>query len=536
MLDHVVAAARELDPAELIVVVGHCREQVTSHLAEHAPDVRAVVQHRQGGTGHAVRTVLEEVNLGHGTVVVTYGDAPVLRGRTLAALVAEHAARGAAVTALTTVMDDPTGYGRILRDASGSIVEIVEEADATPEQRAIKEVNSGVYAFEAGLLADSVKRVPTNNAKGEEYLTDVVAILRAEGHRVASVLDEDAKEVFGVNDRAQLAQARRTLNARLLEHWMRAGVTITDPLTTAIDADVVIGKDAEIGPGTQLEGTTVIEAGARVGPGCLLRDTNGGCGRHRDPRGVRVGRDRRGGRRRAVRPPAARYQDRARRAAGRATRRRAAPGPVHNLGSTASVTGITLTAKKNLLLFSGRAHPELAAEIAGCLGIEPTPTKLSDFANGEIYVRFLESVRGCDAFVLQSHTAPINHWIMEQLIMVDALKRASAKRITVVTPFFGYARQDKKNRGREPISARLDGRPVRHRWRGPADGRGPAHRADPGLLRRAGGPPVRAAHPGRVHRAQAGRLAGHGGRPGRRPGPGLRAVDRPARLPAGDHP
>ncbi|HET7658740.1 MAG TPA: ribose-phosphate diphosphokinase, partial [Oryzihumus sp.] len=119
------------------------------------------------------------------------------------------------------------------------------------------------------------------------------------------------------------------------------------------------------------------------------------------------------------------------------------------------MTGITLTTKKNLLLFSGRAHPELGAEIAGCLGIEPTPTKLSDFANGEIYVRFLESVRGCDAFVLQSHTAPINHWIMEQLIMVDALKRASAKRITVVTPFFGYARQDKKNRGREPISARL---------------------------------------------------------------------------------
>src|SRR6201987_866205 len=116
---------------------------------------------------------------------------------------------------------------------------------------------------------------------------------------------------------------------------------------------------------------------------------------------------------------------------------------------------MTLSSAKNLLLFSGRAHPELGAEIAGCLGIEPTPTKLSDFANGEIYVRFLESVCGCDAFALQSHTSPINEWIMEQLIMVDALKRASARRITVVTPFFGYARQDKKNRGREPISARL---------------------------------------------------------------------------------
>jgi ribose-phosphate pyrophosphokinase len=119
------------------------------------------------------------------------------------------------------------------------------------------------------------------------------------------------------------------------------------------------------------------------------------------------------------------------------------------------VTGITTTGEKKLLLFSGRGHPGLTGEIAGCLGIEPTPTTLSDFPNGEIFVRFLESVRGCDAFVLQSHTAPINEWIMEQLIMVDALKRASAKRITVVTPFFGYARQDKKSRGREPISARL---------------------------------------------------------------------------------
>jgi ribose-phosphate pyrophosphokinase len=119
------------------------------------------------------------------------------------------------------------------------------------------------------------------------------------------------------------------------------------------------------------------------------------------------------------------------------------------------VTGITAKGEKKLLLFSGRAHPELSNEISDCLGIEPTPTRLYDFANGEIFVRFLESVRGCDAFVLQSHTSPINQWIMEQLIMVDALKRASAKRITVVAPFFGYARQDKKSHGREPISARL---------------------------------------------------------------------------------
>jgi len=119
------------------------------------------------------------------------------------------------------------------------------------------------------------------------------------------------------------------------------------------------------------------------------------------------------------------------------------------------MTGITASGQKKLMLFSGRSHPELTQEIADNLGIQPTPARLSDFATGEIFVRFLESVRGCDAFVVQSHTAPINQWIMEQLIMVDALKRASAKRITVVAPFFGYARQDKKSRGREPISARL---------------------------------------------------------------------------------
>ena len=278
MLDHVLAAARELDPADLVVVVGHRRDQLISHLAEHAPDARVVIQDRQGGTGHAVRTVIESGGLEHGTVVVTYGDTPVLRGRTLAALVEAHAAHKAAATALTTVMDDPTGYGRILRDADGAFAEIVEEADATPEQRAMTEVNSGIYAFEAGLLADAVKRVATNNAKGEEYLTDVVGILRADGHHVATATMPNSDEVRGVNDRAQLAEARRILNARLVDGWMRAGVTIVDPRTTSIDADVRLEPDAEIGPATQLEGSTVVETGARVGPGCRLRDTTVGRG------------------------------------------------------------------------------------------------------------------------------------------------------------------------------------------------------------------------------------------------------------------
>jgi bifunctional UDP-N-acetylglucosamine pyrophosphorylase/glucosamine-1-phosphate N-acetyltransferase len=273
MLGHVLAAARELDPAELIVVVGHGRHQVASYLAEHAPGAQVVVQHRQGGTGHAVRVATETVGLAQGTVVVTYGDIPLLRGSTLAGLVREHAAQDAAATALTTVLADPTGYGRILRDERGAFAKIVEEADASAEQRTVTEINSGVYAFESSLLADSVKRLPTGNAKGEEYLTDVVGMLRAEGHRVATVTTPDSDEICGVNDRVQLAHARQILNARILDGWMRAGVTFVDPLTTLVDTSVVLGPDVEIGPGTQLAGGTVVETGAHVGPGCLLRDT-----------------------------------------------------------------------------------------------------------------------------------------------------------------------------------------------------------------------------------------------------------------------
>ena len=167
LLGHVLATARETDPVRLIVVVGHRRREVTEYLAQYAPDAQPVVQDRQGGTGHAVRTVIEEVGLDHGTIVVTYADAPLLRGATLTALVREHQATGAAATALTARVPNPHGYGRIIRDESGDFLAIIEEADATPAQRAVDEINSGVYAFEAHLLGDAVKRVPTDNAKGE---------------------------------------------------------------------------------------------------------------------------------------------------------------------------------------------------------------------------------------------------------------------------------------------------------------------------------------------------------------------------------
>ncbi len=273
MLGHVITVARELDPRQLIVVVGHGRDLVTAHLAEHAPEALVVVQERTAGTGHAVRTVIDAVGVIDGTVLVTYGDTPLLRAETLTRLAGEHAEAGNAVTVLTAQLQDPTGYGRIVRDANGTMAEIVEERDATAGQRAITEINSGVYAFSGSLLADAAKRVSTANAKGEEYLTDVVAILRGDGHGAGSMLAADAAEVEGVNDRAQLARARRRYNERLITHWMLAGVTIVDPATTWIDAGVTLEPDSEIWPGTHLAGCTAVGAGARIGPDCVLTDT-----------------------------------------------------------------------------------------------------------------------------------------------------------------------------------------------------------------------------------------------------------------------
>ena len=276
MLGHVLAAASELDPQRTVVVAGHGREQVSEDAARYAKDVAVVVQDRQAGTGHAVRMVIEALGIMPGVVVVTYGDMPLLRGQTLATLVREHLTAGNAVTVLTARVGDPSGYGRIVRDERGALAEIVEDADATPGQRAIDEINSGCYAFDGSLLADAVKRIATTNAQGQEYLTDVVAVMRGDGHRAGTVLAADPGEIQGVNDRVQLAQVRRACNDRLLEAWMRAGVTIVDPAATWIDADVTIGQDTEIWPNTQLEGRTTIGEGAKVGPGCQLRDTTVG--------------------------------------------------------------------------------------------------------------------------------------------------------------------------------------------------------------------------------------------------------------------
>jgi bifunctional UDP-N-acetylglucosamine pyrophosphorylase / glucosamine-1-phosphate N-acetyltransferase len=274
MLGHVLAAARELRPRRLAVVVGDADGPVARYLAQYAPEAQAIVQHRRGGTGHAVRIAMEALGAIDGTVVVTYGDTPLLRGQTLAGLVAAHESAGAAVTALVARADDPTGYGRIIRDAAGGFAAIVEQADATGEQAAVDEINTGMYAFDGALLGAAVGRLSTDNAKGEEYLTEVLSILRADGRPVGTVWCEDFDEILGVNDQAQLARARRILNDRLIGSWLGTGVTIVDPASTWVDVGVLLEPGAQIGPATQLEGGTRIGAGARIGPGCLVRDSD----------------------------------------------------------------------------------------------------------------------------------------------------------------------------------------------------------------------------------------------------------------------
>jgi bifunctional UDP-N-acetylglucosamine pyrophosphorylase / glucosamine-1-phosphate N-acetyltransferase len=276
MLGHALAAASELNPERLVVVVGHQREQVAAEAQRQAPDVTVINQEPQNGTGHAVRMVTEAVGTLNGTVIVTYGDMPLLRSTTLHALAAEHATSENAVTVLTAHVANPYGYGRIVRDERNQLTEIVEQRDATPAQQRIDEINSGCYAFNGALLADAVKRVATDNAQGQEYLTDVVKILRADGHPVGALVADDPTEIAGINDRIQLADARRTLNQRILEDWMRSGVTVIDPSSTWVDVTVTAGQDAEILPFTYLEGATTIGPRATVGPNCRLIDTTVG--------------------------------------------------------------------------------------------------------------------------------------------------------------------------------------------------------------------------------------------------------------------
>jgi bifunctional UDP-N-acetylglucosamine pyrophosphorylase/glucosamine-1-phosphate N-acetyltransferase len=275
LLGHVLEAAAAVDPEHVIVVIGHGRELVAAHVEEIAPWALTVVQDEQRGTGHAVRIALDDmsargISLTAGPVIVLTGDTPLLTGDTLRHLVDDHASSIAHATVLTALIADPDGYGRIVRDESGAVLRIVEHKDATDDELAIAEVNSGMYCFAADDLVRLLASVTTDNSQGEEYLTDVVGLLRAESANVAASICIDAHEILGVNDRYQLAEAAALMRDRINERWMRAGVSILDSATTWLDVDVELEPDVTILPSTTLRGPTSIAAGARIGPGTTL--------------------------------------------------------------------------------------------------------------------------------------------------------------------------------------------------------------------------------------------------------------------------
>jgi bifunctional UDP-N-acetylglucosamine pyrophosphorylase/glucosamine-1-phosphate N-acetyltransferase len=281
MLAHVLHALTALAPSHAVVVVGHGRDRVNAEVSRVAErtntTIGTVVQEEQLGTGHAVGVGLTALPDDFaGTVVITTADVPLLGADTLAALTAAH--EGAQATILTTTLADPTGYGRIVRDADGAVAAIVEQADADETQRAIGEINSGVYAFDAAALRSALTRLSTDNAQGELYITDAVAILRADGHTVRAQHVADATQVSGVNDRVQLAALGAELNRRIVERHQRAGVTVIDPATSWIDVDVEIGPDTVVHPGTQLLGTTAIGSDCIIGPHSTLADVEVGDG------------------------------------------------------------------------------------------------------------------------------------------------------------------------------------------------------------------------------------------------------------------
>jgi bifunctional UDP-N-acetylglucosamine pyrophosphorylase/glucosamine-1-phosphate N-acetyltransferase len=283
LLGHAVHAVAALSPAHLAVVVGHARERVVAAMDELAAElgrpVAPAVQEQQNGTGDAVRSGLDALPADlDGAVVVTYGDVPLLEPATLAALLTEHATAGAAVTLLTSEFADPTGYGRVVRDATGAVLRIVEQADASPTERAITEVNSGVYAFDAAFLRAGLARLSSANEQNELYLTDLVGIAADDGLAVRAVSCADTWQVAGVNDRVQLAEVRAELNRRVLRGWMLAGVTVVDPATTWVDVQVRLGRDVVLHPGTQLHGATRVDDRAEVGPDTTLTDVEVGPG------------------------------------------------------------------------------------------------------------------------------------------------------------------------------------------------------------------------------------------------------------------
>jgi bifunctional UDP-N-acetylglucosamine pyrophosphorylase/glucosamine-1-phosphate N-acetyltransferase len=278
MIGHVLNAVQAIEPQRIVAVIGHQREQVGPHIQSLVPDVVLAVQETQDGTGHAVRVAIEAAGTTSGTVIVAAGDTPLLRGESLREFAAEHEAAQRAVSILSGIVANPFGYGRIIRNAEGDVEAIVEEKDATPDQREIAEISSGILAFDAEFLLEALPRIRNDNNKGEYYLTDTVQLARDAGLTVGAHAIDDVMQTEGANDRVQLAELGRVLNERIVAQWMRDGVSVMDPATTWIDADVQLAPDVTILPGTQLLGATIVAEDAVIGPDTTLKDCEVGQG------------------------------------------------------------------------------------------------------------------------------------------------------------------------------------------------------------------------------------------------------------------
>lgn len=278
MVGHVLAAVRELDADRVVAVVGHGREQVAAHIEQFEPKVQIAVQEQQLGTGHAARVGLLASGTTRGDVLVLTADTPLLTGETLRWFIERHRGGNRAVSVLTANVRDPHGYGRIIRSRGGDVRAIVEEKDATEAERAITEINGGVLAFDAEFLGRALPRLGNENASGEYYLTDTLRLAGEDGLHTGGWLLEDRIQTEGANDGVQLAALGHELNRRILERWMRAGVTVVDPATTWIHVDVELSPDVTLLPGVQLLGATTVGEDAIIGPDCTLTDCEVGPG------------------------------------------------------------------------------------------------------------------------------------------------------------------------------------------------------------------------------------------------------------------
>ena len=302
---HVIHALETVEVERTVVVVGHGADQVTRKVREQAPvwaNVSFVQQTVQRGTGDAALVGMSafpgnEVDDldDKSTVIILPGDTPLLQAHTIDELVSAHTSHGFAATLLTSAMDDPTGYGRVIRARSksgdGRVVRIVEQRDATPEELAVNEINTSIYAFRRDLLGPALRHLTPNNSQGEYYLTDVISVLGGMGHQIGAI-QAPATETAGINDRWQLALAERELRARTNRYWLLNGVTMLDPRQTFIDVTVTLGRDVTLFPGTILQGSTDIGDGCEIGPDTRLVDTivDSGCTiEHTVGRDARVG-------------------------------------------------------------------------------------------------------------------------------------------------------------------------------------------------------------------------------------------------------